>query len=179
MSRQLTFEVLRQANTHRLPKFKNRKGEPAHSKPDGSDWALSAWSNAVAGEVGEAANIIKKIERGDFTLDEVRGKLAEELADVVTYLDILAKRAGIDLGDAVIEKFNKISDSIGCMVKIMPDGRDWELIPPGDRCISCRVLITSANDSGYHIPGTDLQGNGYKICEKCLPKYSGSYLMPH
>lgn len=105
----LTFQELREANIARLPQFKNRKGEPAHSESDGRDWKLSAWSNAVCGELGEAANIIKKIERGDFTLEEVRNELADELADVVTYLDILAMRAGIDLGKAVINKFNEVS----------------------------------------------------------------------
>lgn len=29
-----------------------------------SDWSLSQWSNAVAGETGELCNIIKKVERG-------------------------------------------------------------------------------------------------------------------
>ena len=28
------------------------------------DWKLSQWSNAVAGEVGELCNIVKKVERG-------------------------------------------------------------------------------------------------------------------
>jgi hypothetical protein len=66
----LTFRTLRDANKARLPQFKNRRGEPAHSEPDGSDWKLSAWCNAVTGELGELANLIKKIERGDMTLDE-------------------------------------------------------------------------------------------------------------
>jgi NTP pyrophosphatase (non-canonical NTP hydrolase) len=99
----LTFHALRTANMLRLPQFKNGKGEPAHSKPDGSDWKLSAWCNALLGELGEAANLIKKIERGDFSLAEYRGELSKELADVQTYLDILAFRAGIDLGDATAE----------------------------------------------------------------------------
>ncbi len=68
----LTFNTLRGANRARLPQFKNRRGEPAHSEPDGSDWKLSAWCNAVTGELGELANLIKKIERGDMTLDEAR-----------------------------------------------------------------------------------------------------------
>ena len=57
----LTFNALRGANRARLPQFKNGKGEPAHSKPDGSDWCLAQWCNAVTGELGEAANLIKKI----------------------------------------------------------------------------------------------------------------------
>lgn len=117
----LTFNALRQANVARLPTFKNAKGEPAHSKPDGSDWCLAQWSNAVTGELGEAANLIKKVERGDLTLDEARPLLAKEFADVATYLDILAFRAGVDLGDAVLEKFNEVSARVGSPVRLFHD----------------------------------------------------------
>lgn len=136
----LRFTTLREANLRRLPEFKNRRGEPAHSEPDGSDWALSAWCNAVTGELGEAANLIKKIERGDMTIEEARADLARELADVQTYLDLLAFRAGVDLGAATIAKWNEISERVGSRIRIAED--DWHLIPtchlPGrpfeDRC---------------------------------------------
>lgn len=120
--RELTFKSLRKANLLRLPQFKNRKGEPAHSEPDGSDWALSAWSNAVCGELGELANLIKKVERGDMTLDEARTSISHELADVATYLDILAYRCGVDLDEAIIRKFNIVSDRVGATVKLRGDG---------------------------------------------------------
>ncbi len=118
----LTFNSLREANTTRLPTFKNAKGEPAHSEPDGSDWKLSAWCNAVTGELGEAANIIKKVERGDLTLDEARPMLAKEYADIVTYLDILAFRTQVDLGKATMEKFNEVSVRVGSPVRIDAEG---------------------------------------------------------
>jgi len=145
----LTFNVLRQANEARLPLFKNGRGEPAHDKPDGSDWSLSDWSNAAMGELGEAAGIIKKIRRGDYTLDTIvtvkdasgnptgeflpaRELLAKELADTVTYIDILAKQIGVDLGDAIAEKFNEISDRINVPVKIVQAEEDayGVVIPP-------------------------------------------------
>lgn len=119
----LTFNVLRGANKERLPQFKNAKGQPAHSEPDGSDWSLAEWCNAITGELGEAANIIKKIRRGDMSLDEAREALAEEFADVVTYLDITAMRAGVDLGEAVKKKFNKVSERVGSSVYI--GDNDW------------------------------------------------------
>lgn len=122
----LTFNSLRGANKARLPQFKNRRGEPAHSEPDGSDWKLSAWCNAVSGELGEAANLIKKIERGDITLDEARADLAKEFADVVTYLDLLAFRAGVDLGNATMDKFNEISERAGSTVRLAAD--DWHYV---------------------------------------------------
>jgi NTP pyrophosphatase (non-canonical NTP hydrolase) len=123
MTNGLTFAALRGANKARLPQFKNRKGEPAHSQPDGADWALSTWCNAVLGELGEAANLIKKIERGDITLDEAREALGKELADTVTYLDILAFRAGVDLGQATMDKFNEVSVRVSSTVRL--DADDW------------------------------------------------------
>lgn len=112
----LTFSELRRANLERLPLFKDRRGRVCHHQPEGQpvgfDWALSQWSNAVCGELGEAANIIKKIERGDMTLDEARADLGREIADVQTYLDLLAHRAGVDLGAATIAKWNEVSERI-------------------------------------------------------------------
>jgi NTP pyrophosphatase (non-canonical NTP hydrolase) len=95
----ITHEFLTQlriANKARLPLFKNKRGEPAHSEPDGSDWSLMTWVNAILGEVGEAANIIKKVERNDFTLEEGRAELGKELADVLIYLDIYAFQIGVE-----------------------------------------------------------------------------------
>lgn len=114
----LTFDKLRKANIARLPLFKNAKGGAAHSEPDGSDWSLAQWSNAVLGELGEAANIIKKVDRGDMTLEEALPSLAKEFADVQTYLDILAFRAGVDLGQATIDKWNEVSARINCSLRI-------------------------------------------------------------
>src|SRR5271166_1018825 len=99
----LTFKQLRMANVARLPQFKNRHGATAHSSPDGSDWSESQWLKAVLGELGEYANWSKKHDRGDITFEEFLAEARKELADVVTYLDILAFRLGIDLGDAVTE----------------------------------------------------------------------------
>lgn len=69
--------------------------------------SLSDWGCALAGEVGEACNIIKKARRGDGPLDT--NALADELADALTYLDLLAARAGIDLAEALVRKFNVVS----------------------------------------------------------------------
>ncbi|WP_153135147.1 MazG-like family protein [Paraburkholderia agricolaris] len=119
----LTFDALRGANTARLPQFKNALGEPAHSKADGSDWSLGEWVTAVTGELGEAANLIKKVRRGDLTIDEARADLAKEFADVVTYLDILAMQCGVDLGRATRDKFNEVSKRVGSNVELAGD--DW------------------------------------------------------
>ncbi len=129
MTQGLTFNVLREANVRRLPQYKNAKGEPAHEKEDGSDWSLNDWLTAVVGELGEAANVLKKVRRGDFTLSEARPKLANEFADVVTYLDILAKQCGIDLGNATIDKFNAVSNRVGSDIYIAATGKYIGLDP--------------------------------------------------
>lgn len=49
--------------------------------------------------------------------------LADELADVVIYLDILAAQLGIDLGEAVMKKWNKTSEKVGVPMYI--DAEDW------------------------------------------------------
>ena len=108
----LDFQTLRDANIARLPEFKNPKGEPAHSKPDGSDWSPADWLMAVTGELGEFANLLKKVRRNDMTLDEARPALAKELADVQTYLDILAFQIGVDLGAATVSKWNEVSKRV-------------------------------------------------------------------
>lgn len=125
----LTFNVLREANTRRIPQFKNSHGGAAHTEPDGSDWSPAQWLQALIGEVGEYANFRKKFERGDITEEEFMRHARKELADVQIYLDLLAKRLGIDLGRAVIEKFNEVSVRVGATVRIREDGSDWYLEP--------------------------------------------------
>lgn len=124
----LSFSVLRQANKARLPQFRNPKGELVLSKPDGSDWTPAQWLQAVIGELGEYANKRKKFERGDISLEEFTVEAQKELADVQTYLDILAMRcldtpqaahpSGVDLGQATVDKFNEVSGRVGSDVRI-------------------------------------------------------------
>lgn len=56
-------------------------------------------SLALAGEVGEFCNIVKKIERGSLSLDDARTRydLAMELTDVLVYVLNLAGMMNIDL----------------------------------------------------------------------------------
>lgn len=119
----LTFKTLRDGNVKRLPLFKRKDGKPAHMKVDGSDWSPASWLQAVIGELGEYANLRKKVERGDFTLGRVKQKLASELADVVIYLDLLAYQLGIDLGDAVMTTWNKKAEELG--IPMYLDAEDW------------------------------------------------------
>ncbi|WP_281931047.1 hypothetical protein [Roseibium album] len=97
--------------------------------PDGfnqpvNDWTLSDWFTALSGELGEAANVAKKLNRerdgipgNSETPEQLRQMLADELADTFIYLDLLAQSEGIDLSQAVPAKFNRTSDKVGCPIK--------------------------------------------------------------
>jgi len=113
----LKFEELRIANVTRLPQFKDKNGRICHL-PDGSDWSDAQWLNAITGELGELCNLVKKIDRGDYTKIELIDELCDELADIQTYLDITAFRLGVDLGAATRKKFNKVSERIDCDVRL-------------------------------------------------------------
>ena len=83
-------------------------------------WSLSDWMTAVLGELGEAANVAKKLNRvrdgipgNKETEAELREKFARELADTFIYLDLMAQAAGIDLPATVREVFNAKSEQIG------------------------------------------------------------------
>lgn len=110
----LRFSTLRAANVKRLPLFKNGKGEPAHSRFDGSDWSLNDWLTAILGELGETANVIKKVRRGDVSILEARPDIANELSDVMIYSDLLAYRLDFRLfnefiGDASFEDMRGVT----------------------------------------------------------------------
>lgn len=84
---------------------------------------LSYRGNELAGEVGEACNIIKKLERARLGIRGSRSTieaLAEELADVIICVDLIAADLEIDLGAAVQEKFNATSEKAGLKTRLEP-----------------------------------------------------------
>lgn len=105
---QLTFKRLREVNLARCDNW---------HEGGITDWSLSDWGVALAGEVGEAMNVIKKIRRKQDGVMAGETKdyadLADELADSMLYLDLVAARAGIDLDKATIKKFNETSRKWG------------------------------------------------------------------
>lgn len=60
----------------------------------------------LAGEAGEVANIVKKIQRdhGGQITEEIRGKLKDELGDVLWYISACADELGLTLTE--IAEFN-------------------------------------------------------------------------
>lgn len=87
------------------------------------DWTTLEWAGAMAGEAGEAANVAKKLRRFDMGIhaatqykkkrEELRQKLAAEIAGTFMYLDLLAQKEGIDIRRAVIDEFNRVSEREG------------------------------------------------------------------
>ena len=62
---------------------------------------------AILGELGEAANIVKKISRGDMLLSEVREKISEEIIDILIYVIKLTYQMDIDVEKALNNKIKK------------------------------------------------------------------------
>lgn len=89
----LTFARLRAANMQRVGIFKNRHGDPAHTKPDGSDWSVAEWMQALVGEFGEFARVRLDYEMGNLTQEQYERLACKEVADQQIYLDLMAARA--------------------------------------------------------------------------------------
>jgi NTP pyrophosphatase (non-canonical NTP hydrolase) len=104
MRTELTFAQLSRANRERCEQGFRRPVE---------DWSPTDWATAVAGEVGEACNLIQKLRRGE-TVDP--NTIADELADAVMNIDLLCQRLGLDLGEAVRRKFNEVSRRVDCEI---------------------------------------------------------------
>ena len=75
-----------------------------------NDWSPTDWATAMAGELGEALGLVKKMRRGEpVNIDDI----GDELADLIIYADLLAARLGINLDASIIRKFNKVSAKTG------------------------------------------------------------------
>lgn len=88
-------------------------------------WSLLEWAGALCGEAGEAANIAKKIRRIHLQLpnreagtsvtefDELKHKLAREIADVIIYGLIILSMLGVNASGILAEVFDKKSEEYG------------------------------------------------------------------
>jgi NTP pyrophosphatase (non-canonical NTP hydrolase) len=90
-------------------------------------WSMSDWMTATMGELGEAANVAKKLNRvrdgingNKEAADELRAKLRREIGDTAVYLDLMAQAAGFTLQEAMVEVFNTKSAEIGYPVLLKP-----------------------------------------------------------
>jgi len=160
MSKDLSFKALQEAARKRSKYFRNAQGGLA--RKEGQEWTPERWTLATMGELGEFANLLKKVLRGDFKVDleaiknlggvgfqdssedDLKTKLAFELADTAIYLALLADSLNIDLGEAVTQKFNR---------------RSLEMPTP-------RVMLL---DDGYYIEGEEPEEDDENEDDSLLP----------
>lgn len=93
-------------------------------------WSTSDWFTAILGELGEAANVAKKINRvrdgirgNKETEQQLRDKLRQELGDTFVYLDLLAQSLGFYINDAALEVFDSKSKELGYHAAMSPAPR--------------------------------------------------------
>ncbi|MEM7227298.1 MAG: hypothetical protein AAF432_00640 [Planctomycetota bacterium] len=105
-ARTVTFDDLREANLKRADEW-----VPIDK------WSLSDRLVELQEEVGElcgAAKRINRIRAGVYhkptTEDELRQRMAEELADVLICADLVGAALGVDLSAAIVSKFNATTD---------------------------------------------------------------------
>ena len=109
----MTFGEFSQANRERCE-------SPQGFNHPLNGWSASDWMTATVGELGEAANVIKKLNRyrdgvpgNKVSEQELRDQLRKELGDVFVYLDLLCQSVGVSVADAATEVFNAKSLEIG------------------------------------------------------------------
>lgn len=90
-----------------------------------SGWSTSDWMTAMVGEVGEAANVVKKLNRvrdgvpgNKISAADLQDQLRKELGDVFVYLDLMCQSLGFSVADAAVEVFNAKSADIGYPISL-------------------------------------------------------------
>lgn len=121
-----TFTSLREANRSRQAEWDK-----------GAVITAAYRGNELAGEVGEACNIIKKLERERLGIVGSRAHvsdLAAELADVLICVDLIAMQFDIDMDVAVTRKFNATSAKVGMQTRL-------NLLSADERCEACDRIM--------------------------------------
>lgn len=106
----IMYQTLRSANSARQQEWDSE-----------NKISIEYRGNELAGEVGEACNIIKKLARERIGIRGSRATKAElrkELADIIICVDLIAMGEQIDLDEAVREKFNETSEKLGLQTRI-------------------------------------------------------------
>jgi NTP pyrophosphatase (non-canonical NTP hydrolase) len=122
LGEELTLKRLSEVNLARANAWHGRDIREPHADA----WSGADWSNAMCGEAGETANVVKKLRRHETntttnkakTPDKLIAQLGHELADTLLYLLLVADYYQIDITQAVIEKFNLVSDREGFPEKL-------------------------------------------------------------
>lgn len=124
-------------------------------------WTPLEYGGCLAGEVGEACNLLKKMKRGDqIQIDDI----AEELADSLIYLDLLAARLGIDLWAATVAKFNRWSADHERPQRLTPGLRTEAA---GQPCPGCNGIGKVHDDERRET------GESFPLCPVCHGQAAG------
>jgi NTP pyrophosphatase (non-canonical NTP hydrolase) len=91
---------------------------------------LTYWTTAIAGEVGELCNMVKKMQRVKMggvddgrsyaAKDITREMIEEEIGGIAIYLDLIASLYDINLSDAIVNTFNSKSEKYGFPEMLTP-----------------------------------------------------------
>ena len=108
----MTFDVFQQMNDRRCKEAFNSC----------TSWTTADWVLAIAGEAGELANLLKKVNRGDFTVADVRQEILKEVADIITYCDLLNSHLDANTEQELGRKFQEVSKRVGWEPNGMPVG---------------------------------------------------------
>jgi NTP pyrophosphatase (non-canonical NTP hydrolase) len=144
-----TLVQLREQGAARSKEWAARNAAGA---PDQDPWAPEDWFVALLGEIGEAANVAKKMRRGFGNKEAeaaLRPMLARELADSVIYLEHLAREMGVGLSpdaygiagcptDSVAHGFRYLTGALGDLGLICRD----DIEPQPDRTFfRCAAIL--------------------------------------
>jgi NTP pyrophosphatase (non-canonical NTP hydrolase) len=128
--------------------------------PETRQWLGPEWANAMQGEAGEAGNVAKKLQRAEDNVtgnrdDEDRAalldKLADEIADTLIYLDLLAAHYGINIASATTRKFDEVSIREGFPERLGTE-TDYETFD------GLPIISVHAQGDGYLIGALPPQG---------------------
>lgn len=113
----LTFNRLSEVSIDRNKRW--HKGGIEH-------WTPERWLTAITGELGEAANALKKLFRLQDEMQSINepgreikshaqaiAKIGQEIGDTYIYLGLFAARLGIDVPEVIVQVFNAKSEEYG------------------------------------------------------------------
>lgn len=168
--RTLTFREFSKANLARCE-------SPQGFKHALSSWTASDWMTAFMGEVGEAANIVKKLNRyrdgvpGNKESEAaLRDKLRKELGDAFVYLDLMCQSQGFTVDEAAVEVFNAKSAEIGypALLAQHPPETAGQLVPH-------RPETAGTSESTSTVDGPDHTAG---VCQGCGGAYRFDTVVP-
>lgn len=98
-----------------------------------AEYGAATWALCLAEEAGEVMGAVlgatgQKKRKAMLTVYDV----GKELGDLVAYADLLAHSLGLNLGECVAEKWNKVSERIGYPGRIPDVAKASSGAPPGE-----------------------------------------------